>query len=626
MKKAISACLLLFTTACFAQSKKLDSLLSVLKTAKEDTNKVNLCWNIGAAIIFQNPLKSLPYFKQGIIIAKKLNFYNGIEKCYNGASLSFSYNANYDSALVYIDSAKPYAHKVGNLKRLALVYLNRADICSNLQQFSAALKDCDTAIQYAEKVDNKDGLGRIYSIIGGIYESQSKYPQALKNYDKSIDYFTLSKNRQMIAMQYSEKADVYAQNNEAAKAIPLLKMSIRIGDSLNDTENLAAYTSSLSQSYLINNQFDEAETMAAKALDYVKQAGNMKQEAVIYHVFSSIYAAREKHTEAIAYELKAYNILIIEKDLLREKISAASLAEEYAKIGNTGEAYKYLKISRDLNDSLIKMQFDNETARLQTTLHVTEKDKEIQLLHKNKELQEQKMRQQTTTTIAVIVIALLAIIGGWLLLNRRILKQRMKELELRSKIAADLHDDVGSTLSSIRMYSDIVKKQTQQVGNSAELLDKISSNSKEMIENMSDIVWMIKPGNDDFKNIENRMLNFANELCIPAGINFDFANNIPEDSQQISMEQRRDIYLIFKEAVNNAVKYANCTSINAAISLQGRQLQMRINDNGNGFDSNIIKNGNGLANMQKRTEAHHGKLVINTAPGKGTEIVVKFSV
>src|SRR5204863_1537898 len=110
-------------------------------------------------------------------------------------------------------------------------------------------------------------------------------------------------------------------------------------------------------------------------------------------------------------------------------------------------------------------------------------------------------------------IAVLALIGVWLLINRNKLKHRMKELELRGKIAADLHDDVGSTLSSIRMYSDIVKNQTTHSATASELLDKISSNSKEMIENMSDIVWMIKPGNDDFRNIENRMLNFANELC-----------------------------------------------------------------------------------------------------------------
>ena len=202
----------------------------------------------------------------------------------------------------------------------------------------------------------------------------------------------------------------------------------------------------------------------------------------------------------------------------------------------------------------------------------------------------------------------------------------MKELELRGKIASDLHDDVGSTLSSIRMYSDIVKHQPNQTGAASELLDKIGSNSKEMIENMSDIVWMIKPGNDDFKSIENRMLNFANELCIPANINFEFNKDAPTDALQISMEQRRDIYLIFKEAINNAVKYSGCHSIRAAITLQNRHLQILISDDGKGFDTNAVKNGNGLSNMQKRAATHKGTFTIHSAPKEGTGIAVSFPV
>ena len=174
------------------------------------------------------------------------------------------------------------------------------------------------------------------------------------------------------------------------------------------------------------------------------------------------------------------------------------------------------------------------------------------------------------------------------------------------------------------MYSDIVKNQTHHSATASELLDKISSNSKEMIENMSDIVWMIKPGNDDFKNIENRMLNFANEICSPAGINFEFRKDASTDAIQISMEQRRDIYLIFKEAINNAVKYAHCYSIHASITKENNHVQMRISDDGNGFDTNIVSNGNGLTNMKKRAEINGGHFEIRSSAGGGTEIAVSF--
>jgi hypothetical protein len=206
---------------------------------------------------------------------------------------------------------------------------------------------------------------------------------------------------------------------------------------------------------------------------------------------------------------------------------------------------------------------------------------------------------------------------GFILWNRYKLKQQLKEVQIRNKIASDLHDDVGATLSSIRMYSNIVSNQVKETSpQSTELLEKISSNSKEMIENMSDIVWMIKPGNDALESIENRMLNFANELCTPAGVNFEFTKDEATQNIKMPMEQRRDLYLIFKEAVNNAIKYSGCTAINARMSMHGNRFQMIISDDGNGFDLDATKKGNGLDNIQKRTAAHNGKFMIRSSPGE----------
>jgi signal transduction histidine kinase len=229
-----------------------------------------------------------------------------------------------------------------------------------------------------------------------------------------------------------------------------------------------------------------------------------------------------------------------------------------------------------------------------------------------------------TWILAVLFVAASAIV--YILWNRYKLKQRLKEVEMRNKIASDLHDDVGSTLSSIRMYSSLVKNQPNQTPVAAELLEKISNNSKEMIENMGDIVWMIKPGNDDFKNIENKMLNFANELCVPAGINFEFSNDSPSEDLRLPMEQRRDLYLIFKEAVNNAVKYSSCRQIQTIISQNANLLTMTIRDDGTGFDATHSTFGNGLLNMQKRTKAHGGTFQLTSLPNKGTEIIVSLPV
>ena len=221
---------------------------------------------------------------------------------------------------------------------------------------------------------------------------------------------------------------------------------------------------------------------------------------------------------------------------------------------------------------------------------------------------------------AVLLTALLSFA-----IYRYRLNQLLQITSIRNKIAGDLHDDIGSTLSSIRMYSDIVSEQVQNKNpESIPLLQKMGDNSKEMIENMSDIVWAIKPANDAFKNIESRMFNFAVELCNVKNIQLIMQKNVTLESIKIPMEQRRDLYLIFKEAVNNVIKYSNSTKLNIEFSKSGHFLIMIIEDNGKGFDPNQHKKGNGLENMKKRANDHHGILEINSSIGSGTKIILKM--
>lgn len=183
--------LLLFCCRCLlAQNSELDSMNRVLQQPGKDTNTVNLYYKAGSAVIYQDSKEALVYFKKGAALSAALDFIPGLERCNNACYFAFSLNGKYDSALYYINIAIPYAIRMGDVKRLTLVYLNRADVHSNLQHYSAALKDCDTSIHYAEQFPgNADALGRINSIIAGIYIDQQKYPEAELYIDKALGFF-----------------------------------------------------------------------------------------------------------------------------------------------------------------------------------------------------------------------------------------------------------------------------------------------------------------------------------------------------------------------------------------------------------------------------------------------------
>lgn len=422
----------------------------------------------------------------------------------------------------------------------------------------------------------------------------------------------------------SDKADLYNKLDQPAKAVPLLIEAIRVGDSLSDLENLSAYYSGLSESYSKLKRYADAKQAAKECIRICEETENIVQQANAYIALGEIAKEEKDIKGTISYGGKAYTIFSEYNDTLRRQAAAKQLSDGYLAAGNADSAYKYLKISSELNDSLMRKTFDQETAKLQTTFEVKEKDKEILLLNKEKELHSQRLQKQIFITLGAAAIALLAIAGIWLLMNRNKLRQRMKELELRNRIAADLHDEVGSSLSSIHMLSQMASQKTNEAGHQ-DILSRMSANAKETMDKMGDIVWMIKPGETEAGSLVQRMERFAYE--VGTSKNMEIAVQLEElENVKLSMEQRKNIYLIFKEAVNNAAKYSGTRKIDIHSSLHNKELQLIIKDEGSGFDHHRTKKGNGLGNMMNRAEELGGRLEIGSVPEEGTTITLTMPV
>jgi signal transduction histidine kinase len=216
--------------------------------------------------------------------------------------------------------------------------------------------------------------------------------------------------------------------------------------------------------------------------------------------------------------------------------------------------------------------------------------------------------------LAVIIGALWGIYR-----NRQIQQQRVARI--RDRIAKDLHDDIGSTLSSIRIFSDVVQTQIADVRpESVPLLERISANATTLAESMQDIIWTIKVRHDGLDDVVSRMREFGLRLTEAKGVKFTMTVTEPFPVLKLNVEQRRNLYLIFKESVNNAVKYADCTRVDVTLHVTGRQLHVLIQDDGQGFDPATVRSGNGLANLQTRAHDIRAKLDVRSAPGAGTSI------
>jgi two-component sensor histidine kinase len=204
------------------------------------------------------------------------------------------------------------------------------------------------------------------------------------------------------------------------------------------------------------------------------------------------------------------------------------------------------------------------------------------------------------------------------------LKQVLKIEKLRNKISLDLHDDVGSTLSSISILTEMAlqKKETS----SSEMLKEIKENSISLMERMDDIVWSINPHNDTMESLFLRIKIFAAKLFEAKEINYKIDIDEKIKHIHVQMENRQHIYLIMKEAINNMVKYSECTDAEINAGFHSAHLRIFIKDNGKGFDTQKSSFGNGLNSMKKRAAEMNALLEINSKSDDGTAIMLSVKI
>lgn len=200
------------------------------------------------------------------------------------------------------------------------------------------------------------------------------------------------------------------------------------------------------------------------------------------------------------------------------------------------------------------------------------------------------------------------------------LKGRMEQT--RSKIAQDLHDDIGSTLSSILLLSNAAKTKIRfDPGEGREIFGKISEIAGSMMDEMSDIIWSINPRNDRMDQILKRMQYYAAPLALARSMKFYFETREDIQNLYLSLVKRKNLFLIFKESILNALKYSEGATLRVRLYRTDSRLHMLVEDDGKGF-SHVSDFGNGLSNMKERAENAGGELEISSVVNLGTKVHV----
>jgi len=540
-----------------------------------------------------------------------------------------------DTAEQYMLTAERIYTRLGKKKDLVRVYSNLANVYD-------ARRDYETALNYLLKaeqiVDVKDLLSRamIDKHIGVIYRrkgfrEKSKeyllkatadlrmqdaklYADAAHslgivyfeqhNYDSARYYYSVARDiyvglgynlgasltYEAIGVVFQVFAGTESSSRYVDSALHYYKVSYHYGMQAGDETNMAYMKARLGDIYLLKKDYKAAETSLTEALDAFRK---LRELTAIYQV-------------------------------------SVALGELYAARGNYREAFRYQVLVGKYKDTIAIEERESEMAGMLARYEAEKKDKTIALLNAQntllnakKQLAENDLSKRRTTEILGIVIILFAIGLAFVLINRYRIKQRLHELQMRNRISNDLHDDVGSSLSSILLLSNIAKGDN---ADKALLLGKISENAAEVIERIGEIVWATNPSYDDGENLRAKIMNYMVPLCQLQGIALHA--NVSESIKLIrfSMDSRKNLFLIIKEAVNNILKHAQATAITFNAFLKDRTLVIEIIDNGIGFDRKTSRPGNGLVTLQSRAAAMKGTMDLETLPGKGSKITVTVPI
>ncbi|MCD6011620.1 MAG: putative signal transduction histidine kinase [Flavipsychrobacter sp.] len=245
--------------------------------------------------------------------------------------------------------------------------------------------------------------------------------------------------------------------------------------------------------------------------------------------------------------------------------------------------------------------------------------------------------QKTTWfRFAVLIACLLTGILLQYLVNskkqrRQLLLEKLRseeQVKIRLRTAEDFHDEIGNKLTRINVLTNVLKNKTQLNPESLRILGQIEDNTAQLYGGTRDILWSLKPSNDNLYEILHRIRDFGMELFEDTEMTFTFSGTDDKWKHfRLPMDMSRNLIMIFKEALNNSLKYSRARNVVIEVQVKGRNtLQMVLKDDGQGFDVHTATKGNGINNMHIRAERLHGKLYVDSRPGKGTIINLTFKI
>ena len=521
------------------------------------------------------------------------------------------------------------------MSMLANAYLAKGDLYQANRYYIEAL-------DIAEKTNSEPLQVVCIGNLAIINFDLKHYREALKYQRKGLDMAIRNNQMREVAPSYLGMGNIYKNLVLMDSAIYFYRKAVPLYQQFGDRNGVAILNTNLGGLLVYQNQLDSGMYYLASAKhdflllnDTINMANNALAMGDAYRRMADKKNDRSYLDKALSELLDCKEFAEL-KEMEDVKINCYyQLSSLYDVLGNNAKGFEYLKRYTLISDSIRSKEYTGQIAEMQTKYETEKKEIEITRLNAEKLLNVEKMARQKSFNYSMMAIAGLLLTSGFSIFRnlqkKRVIERQVAILEkqnaiegMRSKIASDVHDEMGANLTRLGLNAQQLLQSPVVPEKEKQLAERMSLQSKEIITGMREIIWSSNPANDNLKSMLGFMRQYIDRFF--DGTTIRPVVNFPQDIGEVSLhpEVRRNLFLILKESLNNAVKYSDSDRIDIDFHNEEDRYNLHITDYGKGMeDKHEDEFNNGIRNMQMRAEQIQSIFKLITAPGKGVQISVE---
>lgn len=651
-----------------SQNPVIDSLKNVLDTTKGRAERATLLNDLAARLMSYSAEDCYRYSEEALNLSRQTDLKSEQGRALNYMASSKIYLNQFEEAAKLFHESKEVFESIGDKKGAADIIGNLGHLYHMLGEYSQALEMQFEALALFESIENVEGLNNTRLAIGSIYMENQQYDRALHYDSLALEGYEDMGDENGLAIVMGNMANVFMELEKMDTAKVLYEGAIELFKKTEDHYSLARELSNISTLYEKQRKLDLAIATSQEAATLFKGIGYATGYCyAIGNVGSYYYTAvesKKENEEAVDYPPGSYNdhlnlaisnlkeacdVALQSNDRKILSMSSETLSRALEDRGDLAEAYKYYKLYREIQDSTQSLELKEQIEQLTTERELAVKDKQIEL-DRLAVIKKRNERAYFIVGLGLLGLSLIMIYRNYInqkksnlqlgekniklnhtltqlkeTQNQLIESERQKErAELRTKISQDIHDDISSGLTKISWLSETLRsrhKQTTEASRLEPLIDKISKASRTTVSKLGEIIWSTSPGRDNLQSLFNYIQDQVTEFLEDSRIRpiFDFPLDAPDVT--LNPELRRNLFLVCKEAVNNAFKYSEANQIKISFHMENNAYTLSIEDNGKGMDNTTVEGGgHGLKNMQHRMSSVNGQCNIHSIKDNGTVI------